>query len=257
MFQYVYPQFEKKRLLRVEMLDQLRDNPKDYLQLSYLGYSDGIVSGCKVSWDEGRLTLLPGIVWKGGNLYFMKEPYTVDCQAENQVRYLKIQFLTEVREVGKVMGNTRILLDAQEADPACEIELCRFRLQEGARLRGRHESFEDYATEYDTINLIHVPFAGEGRSTLMPCILKQFAIETIRNRVQDPYDVGFAMNVMANSGMVSPDCVREYLNVRLDGLKMERNQDVYRGLLKVLREQEYGGRKAGTERMEQKKVLLM
>ena len=88
MFQYVYPQFEKKRLLRVEMLDQLRDYPKDYLQLSYQGYSDGIVSGCKVSWDEGRLTLLPGIVWKGGNLYFMKEPYTVDCQAENQVRYL-------------------------------------------------------------------------------------------------------------------------------------------------------------------------
>lgn len=41
MFKYVYPQFEKKRLLRGEMLDQLRDYPKNYIKMSFQGYGDG------------------------------------------------------------------------------------------------------------------------------------------------------------------------------------------------------------------------
>ena len=45
MFQYDYPQFEKKRLLRVEMLDKLRDYPKNFIDLSFQGFGDGVVSG--------------------------------------------------------------------------------------------------------------------------------------------------------------------------------------------------------------------
>lgn len=258
MFKYIYPQFEKKRLLRIEMLDQLRDYPKDYLSLIYQDYGDGIVSGCQVSWDEERLTVAPGIVRRGGNLYFMTEPYTMDCRAEDKVRYVKIQFLAEGREAGKVMGTTRMILDGECPDPACEIELCRFRLQEGARLRSRHENFEDYATEFDTVNLIHVPFAAQGGSTLAPCMLKQYAAETLRNRARDPYDVSFAMNVSANDGVVSPECILEYLDVRLEGcLKSKSNQDIYRGFLKVLREQERSGRKSGTQKPEQRRVMLV
>ena len=46
MFCYETPQFKKKRLLRAEMLEQLRDYPRDYLEIMYAGYSDGVLCGC-------------------------------------------------------------------------------------------------------------------------------------------------------------------------------------------------------------------
>lgn len=258
MFRYEYPQFEKKRILRVEMLEQLRDYPKEYIQLSFRGYSDGVVNGCEITWDDGRLTIAPGIVHRNGNLYFMEKPYTLDCFAEDKNQYLKVQFLTEINEAGKIVGNTRIILDGKMPDIACEIELCRFRLQEGARLRDSHENFEDYITEYDTVNLIHAPFAAKGKSTLNPIILMQFATETMNNHVLDPYDISFAMNVMANNGVIPAECIRQYLNIQLDGMvKAEENQNLYRGLLKVLREQERGSHKAVKGGQKRKSVMLV
>ena len=77
MFKYVYPQFEKKRLLRGEMLDQLRDYPKNYIKMSFQGYGDGVLAGCKLTWDNARLTVLPGIILYKGSLYIMETPYAV------------------------------------------------------------------------------------------------------------------------------------------------------------------------------------
>lgn len=131
MFHYEEPIFQKKKLLRIEMLEQLRDYPRNYLKLHFQGYSDGIICGCHISWDNGQLEIAPGIVYYAGNLYFLEEPYQMECRADNNMKYLKVQFMTEVHEEGKIEGNTRIVLDDRKADNACEIELCRFQLQEG------------------------------------------------------------------------------------------------------------------------------
>ena len=92
MFKYVYPQFEKKRLLRGEMLDQLRDYPKNYIKMSFQGYGDGVLAGCKLTWDNARLTVLPGIILYKGSLYIMETPYEMDCTALDRMRYLKYSF---------------------------------------------------------------------------------------------------------------------------------------------------------------------
>lgn len=258
MFQYQYPQFEPKRLLRIEMLEQVRDYPRHYLNLFYQDFGDGIVSGCKITWDKGRLTLSPGMIYRNGNLYFMEKAYSLECLAEDKLQYFKVQFLTEVKESGKVTGNTRVMLDDRIPDPACEMELCRFRLQDGARLRDKHENFEDYATEYDTVNLIHAPFAAKGRNTLNPEILMQFAKETVRNRTADPYDVSFAMNIMANNGAIPAECIIAYLKIHLDEIGKESNNlELYRGLLKTLREQSHGVRRNDRDHQVRKGILLM
>ncbi len=62
MFYYEVPQFEKKRLLRTEMLEQIRDFPRDYLEILYAGYSDGVLRGCALRWTENRLVIGPGIL---------------------------------------------------------------------------------------------------------------------------------------------------------------------------------------------------
>ena len=77
----------------------------------------------------------------------MNERYLLECWPENEKRYLKIEFMEEIQEPNQTVGMGRIKLSRDKADPSCELELCRFILQEGARLRNRYENFEDYSTE--------------------------------------------------------------------------------------------------------------
>ena len=256
MFHYEEPKFKKKRLLRVEMLEQLRDYPRNYLDISFQGYSDGIVSGCQISWDAKRLTIEPGILYYAKKLYFMEQAYHLDCDFEDRVRYLKVQFLAELQEEGKVERKTRILLDEKKPDSACEMELCHFRLQEGARLRHGYESFEDYATEYDTINLIQVPYASYGQPTLHPNIMKQFAKEILQMKSQDYYDISFAMNVMANEGKVSADFICSYLQARVGIEVREGNQALYEGLREVLKLQTSGQSHKKEQEKGKRQVML-
>ena len=48
MFKNIYPLFERKRLLKKEMLENLRDYPRNIFQILYQSYSDGILSGCNI-----------------------------------------------------------------------------------------------------------------------------------------------------------------------------------------------------------------
>ena len=96
MFCYETPQFKKKRLLRAEMLEQLRDYPRDYLEIMYAGYSDGVLCGCGLVWNEDRITVEPGMILHKNKLYFMKDPLHLECPAEDRIRYVKVQFLTLV-----------------------------------------------------------------------------------------------------------------------------------------------------------------
>ena len=164
MFCYEIPQFEKKRLLRTEMLEQLRDYPRDYLEILYSDYSDGILCGCTPGWVQDKLTIKPGILRYKEKLYFLKEPFSMTCVAQDKVLYLKVQFHAPVSENGIMTGKTRIYLDEIPPASADEMELCQFRLQEGARLRDSYENFADCLTEFDTIHLIDVLWASPEKS---------------------------------------------------------------------------------------------
>lgn len=258
MFHYEEPKFKKKRVLRIEMLEQLRDYPRNYWNISFNGYSDGIVCGCEVSWDSNRLMIEPGILYYRKKLYFMEQPYYLECVSEDRMRYLKVQFLAEIQEEGKIEGNTRILLEEKKPDVSCEIELCRFRLQEGARLRNTYENLEDYTTEYDTIHLVYVPYASYQESTLHPKILKQFAQEMLSLRSEDSYDISFVMNVMANQGKIPADCIRSYLEVKLGKQNLKKgNEGLYEGLKEVLREQKLGKPRRKEQEEGKRRVMLL
>lgn len=257
MFRYEEPVFQKKRVLRIEMLEQLRDYPRNYLALQYQGYSDGIVCGCQISWDSGQLEIAPGILYHAGKLYFMEEPYRMECLAEDKMRYLKVQFMTEVHEEGKIEGSTRIVLNDRKPDAACEMELCRFRLQEGARLRDTYENFEDYATGYDTVNRIHAPYASYGQATIWPAILKQFAKEILERNDQNVYDISFAMNILANEGEIPADCVNSYLRKRLGREETGHgNYSMYTDLKEVLSLEQTGKTYQPGESGKQRSVIL-
>ena len=78
MFEYVYPQFQSKRLLRAQMLEEIRDYPLRYLKLSHEGFAQGVAAGCRITWFGGELTVGRGIIYKEKQFYFLEDPYTLD-----------------------------------------------------------------------------------------------------------------------------------------------------------------------------------
>ena len=256
MFQYICPQFEKKRLLRVEMLEQLRDYPANLLKISFQDFQNGFLKGSRITWSDGILSIEPGVILFEGHLYCMEESYQMECHAMDKLRFLKIYFeKVEKRENG-LYGDTKIVLDEKETDPNNEIELCRFRLQEGARLRCNYECFEDFSTEYDTVNITHVPFAGEGESTLSPLILKEFAKEMLQCKSGDAVDISFSMNILAAGGRVSRDYLNAYIYLKTDE-RVNQLEDIYKTLLKILSLQASGKYGLKPSKQDNRRVMLL
>ena len=79
-------------------------------------------------------------------------------------------------------------------------------------------------TEFDTIHLVEVPWASPVMPTLHPAVLRQYAMEILRKNSGDGMDTGFAMNVLANDGVMPAEALRFYIE----------NQALYDGLKKIL-----------------------
>lgn len=241
MFRFEYPIFEHKNLLKKSMLDALRDYPLKLSQMYFEGYGDGILEGCGLHWDQDILYLETGLLHYHGEIYRLEEPCPLACTATDQLTYLKVRFATMDYERGRRGGMGEVLLNTIPAESG-EMELGRFRLQEGARLRTAYESFEDYQTEYDTVNRIHVPYAGPGGAGLWPQLLRNYATELLETGTTDAYDVSFAMTVLGTDGKAAPACIRAYLaGAGEETGEQLLNGECYQKLLRILKSRQSGG----------------
>lgn len=59
--EYIYPAFERGRIMKKELLWALRDYSYSVLQLQYQDYPDGIISGCRIRTEKDSLYIGPGI----------------------------------------------------------------------------------------------------------------------------------------------------------------------------------------------------
>jgi len=258
MFRYEYPEFNNKHLLKIDMLEQLRDYPKQCMQLLFQGQGNGIVNGCELTWNDNRFIINSGVIHWNGNLYFLEKPYTLECRPEDQQRYLVVKFLKEMKHSDKISGETRIYLRKEPVRTQDEMELCRFRLQEGSRLRSVYKDFRDYSTEYDTINTILAPFWSSSGSTISPVILMQFAMEMMQTEMEDSFDTSFVMNVLANDGRTSRKAVEQYLMIKEN--KQYNSADslaLYQGLLHVLSNRKSHGNRGQEQGLMGKRIMLM
>lgn len=236
MFQNVYPIFEAKKLLKKEMLDNLRDFPRELFDLKYRGYSDGILTGCELEGYDGGLRIMPGILYYQGIPYFLKKPFDASVQAEGKLTYIKVRFLGKNIAARQEEYLSQIYIDERIPDPNYELELGRFKLQTGARLRTEYVNFFDYATEYDTIDRIHVPYASLGQQGIWPQLLKCFAKELLLFSKHESGDIAFCLNCLQLEKAMPYEAVKAYLNVRLRQDREYTNQQIYSSLKNILRE---------------------
>ncbi len=235
MFYYKYPIFEKKKLLRIEMLEQMRDYPRNLERLYMKTMSDGIVTGCDVSWFNDELVIQPGLLYRAGKIYVMDKEEKYACPPQGKRVFVKVIFSAESREESLITGMGRIQISDIPAASATELELCRFHLQNGAKLRCQYESFKDYSTEYNTLNRIDTPFSDDNDPVLWPRMMEQFAKEMLSKNPANVTDSMFAIQVLGNHGVCSRTLLVTYLNSRILNMKKSwNNQELYQELLNLL-----------------------
>lgn len=240
MFRFEYPVFEHKNILKKSMLDELRDYPLVLSRMLLKEWGNGIMEGCNITWENNVLKIHPGLLRYEGNIYRLEEEYSLSCPPADQLTYIKVRFIAMEYERNYRGGLGEICL-GEEAPLNSEMELGRFRLQEGARLRTAYEGFEDYQTEFDTLIRIHVPYACVGGSGLWPRLLKEYALELMDTGTENIWDISFAMQILGAEGRIAGDLVKRY--VEKDACRKyteSSNVILYNRLLHILKERKSG-----------------
>ncbi len=258
MFRNISPLFEDKKILTKSMLESLRDYPRSLFGILHQDYSDGILSGCGLSVRAEKLWVEPGILYRGRVPYLLEEPYGLEVEADGKETYLKICFEDRISGSQQEEYRSCLYLDGKAPDVEREMELARFKLQPGARLRDVWTDFEDYSTEFDTINRIHVPYAAPKRSSIFPEVLKSFARELLVSPGKEPWDAAFCMNALQTERAMPYEAVETYVNLRLERQRSGyTNKEVYDSLKQILAEARGKGRSPAAAGREGRKMLLI
>ena len=236
MFKIVYPMFERGRILKKELLLALRDYSFGFAKLQYDGLTDGIVAGCEISVNDRRLTVGPGIVKFQKFIYIMTEPQNVFYEPNEQFVSVKIRFsTTAAASTDFVNYSGTIVLDEDIYLHENELEVCRFKLKRGSRLRNDYTGFDDIQTEYDTVNLADTTWAGIERPGVHGFILKSFAKEALACHLTDAWDVTFCSQCM-NGDLVHRSIIEAYVSNKLNQRNRELNNfEIYNDLERILR----------------------
>ena len=255
-----FPLFFSGRLLRQEMLESIADYAFQFGELLHTGYSDGILSGCRLTATPEKVYLNPGILCHDGRLYLVKRPLSIAYKPTNTTRVLKIKF-AEPRQTENFIYRDMDLVLEEDAEPRIsELELCRFKLQPGAVLRHQYVDFEDRSTEYDTLNTIRAPFAAQGQGTLSPYIVQAYARELMQAGCNESVDAAFCIQSLGAEKPLAVESIAAYLSFRVGFQRDEGkniNEQLYEGLLKLLKGVKQGNvQKGGRSQAPRRKILV-
>lgn len=236
MFYNSRPVFQSNTVLSSELLQESSDYAAEMFSHIYGAYSDGVIAGAYVTAEGACITVHPGVVKYQGTLYHMPSEVRLSCTVTGCPAYLKLRFHDEVSEEGRMVKTSELVLTEEEASFPYEMELGRFILEKGARLCSDYKNFEDMATQYNRLNIIHVPYAGEGKSTISPRITKQFGKELLARDTGELYDTAFAFACL-NGGTVNRDVICLYLERALGPGAYEayENNEIYQAFLRLLK----------------------
>lgn len=236
-----FPIFTESHILRREMLEALSDYGILFHQYFYKGYADGIVTGCELTTTKEAITLNPGVLCYHEKLYLIKEPMSVEYKATDITSIVKLQFSDEIVTENFLSREIELHIIPEEEMLKGDIELCRFKLQKGAKLRYEYLDFDDRNTEYDTLNTIYAPYAAKERATISLHIVQEFAKEMLQNEKLSEFDSMFCIQVLNQTQAMGKEGLIAYIQQRLQTkMKAETNFDIYKSLSLILGETKHG-----------------
>jgi hypothetical protein len=246
-FTNTFPIFEKGRILKTEMLENLRDFPREFADIFFQNFSDGVISGAELAVGKNTITITRGMIKHRNKLYMLHEDHSIAYSHTNKEMVLKVRFAPEAAASDFCRNQSLIVLDENPVVAGAELELGRFKLQEGAQLRSDYTDFYDFSTEFNTINIIHLPYAGRRASTMKPVVMKYFAKVLLANRAGNHLDISFAMQCL-NHERVERELIVLYLAGRLGiPCRQYSNWEIYKHLAQIVRETDGGKQSNGSE----------
>jgi hypothetical protein len=255
LFINAFPQFQKGRILKTEMLENLRDFPRDFWDIFLHNYSDGIIAGAAMTVSDNIISITKGIVKFQEKLYLLDQELQLVVAAAPQEVFVKVKFDGPVVGSDFLVHNSRLIIETKPLQQD-ELELGRFKLNEGAQLRSVYRDFDDFVTEYNTLNIVHVPYAGLGKSTVSPMLIQYFLKQVIKGLTQNAFDISFFMQCF-NAERVERDAILYYLTNRLSiPDKDYSNLEIYQYLRMIMKEMKSGS-KGNVEHNGKKSVKIM
>ena len=233
------PVFAGRRILKKESLWDIRDYTYAGWQLYYAEYTDGLLKGCDIRAEDGRLVIGKGMLKFHDFIYLLMEEEEVTYQPKNRWQVLKAEFLEDDTNFDYTAYRVRFFLDEELELGENQMEMCRFYLREGSALRDSYKNFADMSTEYDTVNLICATVAGMGEKTLHPVVVKQFGEELWNMEEKDQFDFGFCSLVWNTQGRVERKVIAAYLSNKMKKAVVDKilsydNQMVYEKLENIV-----------------------
>jgi hypothetical protein len=237
MIKQATPIFQEAHILRKTMMEALSDYVFLTDRFFYKGYGDGILAGCELTTTRDTIVLNEGVILYDGQLFLIKEPMSVTYYPTNTTTVLKLCFSDAFRDENFIYQEMDLLLTEQTGMKRGELELCRFKLQEGAYLRYQYQNFEDRSTEFDTLNTIHAVYSAKGESTLSLEIVQEFASEMLKADSLSDLDAMFCLQLLGASKPVNKAMLVSYIECRDKKQLKERSNDViYQELVRILKE---------------------
>lgn len=257
MFVNIFPNFDKGRILKKEMLDNLRDYPRNFFDIYFKDFSKGIISGADLVVGEKDITIKKGIIKFDSKLYMLEKEVSIPYYATNRESIIKVRFLDSAINSDFTVNTAEIFIDDNTNIERDELELGRFKLKERAQLRQDYTDFHDFSTEYNTLNIINVEYSGVGKSTMNPIILRYFSKIILKNKADNPYDITFAMQCM-NQKYTDREVVLYYISNRL-GIEYKEysNMQIYRYLCQIARDAESGVKRRVQNRQNRNSRIIV
>ena len=237
MAEFKIPIFETGTVLTQEMLETMKMYAIDLGTLSHQGYSDGIISGCEVTMSGDYIYLSRGIIMYSGNLIFLPEEMHVAFSHGNEWQVLQIKVGDMKRDKNFMTGELELELTSELERDSKGIEVCRFRLQNGAILRNEYRDFRDLNTEFDTVNEIYAQWSGYKEQSISGRVLAEFVKEARKKNLQNQHDIAFIQQVLNLDGKtMNREAILFYISNRMNKPYKElSNMEMYKDLSEILR----------------------
>ncbi len=230
------PIFSEGNILTGEMLEEMKEYTMGFAKLSYIEYGKGILKGCNLTATDSHITLHPGIVICFQEPILITVPVEIPYDPVNRWTALKLEVDKAYENRSFSVRNMSLNLTEDLEPKENTIELCRFRLQKGAKLRTKRREFKDCNTEFDTINQIYSEWAAYKETSFSPEILRCYAEELMKSEITNPWDMVFVQQIFNHHGEpLERKAIQMYLSQRLGEVVQEwSNVEIFHKLSEVL-----------------------
>ncbi len=175
-------------------------------------------------------------------------------QKEERVRYapadqyvsLKFRIIKREELSDYTRYTTEFALDDRLERTQNELEICRFKLKEGAGLRTEYKDFYDIQTKYDTVNLADADWSAQGGRALSKEVTDYFAKKVLECENAEDKDIQFAYFLLHSREAVSYQILNDYIARKSEAGNFRstyavEGEEAFRKLEDILNEIRTGG----------------